>query len=107
MKCIEKALYRKGSLNLRLHELKKQYPTLSISRQHIYFYTKRFKDNLNFIEYGLRQINDNITLPSADLERWERAREILGIVKTGFPSIHTFSQRFFDTCRKSFLALLT
>ncbi|MCM8900657.1 hypothetical protein KVG29_05370 [Caldicoprobacter algeriensis] len=72
----------------------------------MYFYTKRFKDNLNFIEYGLRQISDSITLPPAGLEKRERAREILGIVKTRFPSIHTFSQRFFDTCRKSFLTLL-
>jgi len=106
LKCIEKTLNRKCSLNLCLYELQSQYPGFSISRQHMYFYTKRFKDNLNFIEYGLRQISGSITLPPVGLEKRERARKILGIVKAGFPSIHTFSQRFFDTCRKSFLTLL-
>lgn len=72
-------------------------------RQHLQFYRKRFKNNLVFIKLVLRQLVPEIKLPEEMAIRKE-AKKVLSIVTTGFPTVQTFSTRFFAQSNKSFMA---
>ncbi|MDN5317024.1 MAG: hypothetical protein PWR08_1148 [Thermoanaerobacterium sp.] len=99
---LKKTLIRTRTLNSIISDFKRDFPHILFARQHIYFYTKRITNNLNFIIYGLRQIDPYIKMPKTGTER-ERAREILDVINI----VPLFSQRFYDYCQKSFLAPLT
>ncbi|ABY95505.1 hypothetical protein Teth39_2049 [Thermoanaerobacter pseudethanolicus ATCC 33223] len=102
VKSLKETLTREKTLSSFISDLKRNFPTILFSRQHIYFYTKRIMNNLSFIIYGLRQIDPYIKLSETDSQR-ERAREILDIISI----VPLFSQRFYAHCQKSFLASLT
>ena len=79
-----------------------EYPLLHLTRQQLKFYAKRLSKNINRIKLGLRQILPYQDLPPEKDEK--EAQKILNIVTSRFSQIHTFSQRFFQQCRHSFMA---
>lgn len=79
---------------------------LQIDRQHIEFYLLRFLMNLHVIQIGLRQFWPDIALPDLGLDIKKGAKKILNIVNDGFGETHTFSQRFFEQCKRSFMSPL-
>jgi hypothetical protein len=88
-----------------LERLNNKNPGLDLSRQLVFHYRKRFLKNLPLIENGLRQVYGNIRLPEETLEKEERAKKLLEIVKNGPSTIHSFSQQFHQETNKTFLAL--
>ncbi|AST57741.1 putative cellobiohydrolase [Thermoanaerobacterium thermosaccharolyticum] len=78
-KSLKETLIRTKTLSSIISDLKRNFPTILFSRQHIYFYIKRITNNLSFIIYGLRQIDPYIKTPKTGSER-EKAREILDII---------------------------
>jgi hypothetical protein len=93
-----------GSLDSYVRFIKRKFNNLFIERQHIYFYTRRFMNNHTHICAGLRQMNTTASIPDKDINKKERAHEVLDTIQKGFPSINAFSQRFFEACEKSFMA---
>lgn len=89
-----------------LRQFRNNYPELQLGMQHIEFYILRFLMNLHSIQIGLRQFWPDIALPDSDLDIKRGAKKILHIVKDGFGEIHTFSQRFFEQCKRSFMSPL-
>lgn len=80
-------------------------PHILWDRQHLAFYTTRFLANLKAIQLGLRQLLPwDVPLPEETMDKKKRAKKVLAIVQSGFREIHSFSQRFFAQCRRSFLA---
>nr|WP_231293813.1 DUF6431 domain-containing protein [Thermoanaerobacterium thermosaccharolyticum] len=51
---LKKTLIRTKTLNSVISDFKRDFPHILISRQHIYFYTKRITNNLSFIIYGFK-----------------------------------------------------
>jgi hypothetical protein len=49
-------------------------------------------------------MNTTTIIPDKDIDKKERAHEVLDTIQKGFPSINAFSQRFFEVCEKSFMA---
>lgn len=82
------------------------YPDLQLEVQHIEFYLLRFLMNLHAIQIGLRQFWPDIALPDFGLDIKKGAEKILHIVIDGFGKIHTFSQKFFEQCKRSFMSPL-
>ena len=68
-----------------------------------YFYIKRFKQNIVFIQHGLRQMNPYISYESKAEDKKKRVKELIEIILKSFESIHTFAKRFRDNCSKAFL----
>jgi hypothetical protein len=93
---------RKGSIIACLEELNKEYG-FNISRQLLYNYRKRFMDNLTFIQTGIRQMSQTIELPDLEMDKKEKARKVLDIVKNWPWQINSFSQQFFYKNAKTFL----
>lgn len=79
-----------------------EYSLLQLTRQQLKFYAKRLCKNITRIKLGLRQLLPHQVLPPEKDEK--EAQKILNIVTSGFSQIHTFSQRFFQQCRHSFMA---
>lgn len=89
-----------------LRQFRDRYPDLQLDMQHIEFYLLRFLMNLHPIQVGLRQFWPDIVLPDFGLDIKREAKKILHIVNDGFSEIHTFSQRFFEQCKRSFMSPL-
>lgn len=89
-----------------IRNLRKHNPNLHLSLQHVEFYILRFLMNLNSIQIGLRQFLPDLALPDFGLDIKKGAKKILYIVNGGFGTIQTFSQRFFEQCKRSFLSPL-
>lgn len=100
--------YIKSSMSYAqtLRQFRDHYPDLQLCMQHIEFYILRFLMNLHAIQIGLRQFWSNIALPESDLDIKRGAKKILHIVNDGFGEIHTFSQKFFEQCKRSFMSPL-
>ena len=77
-------------------QFRERYPDLQLDIQHIEFYLLRFLVNLHVIQVGLRHFRPDIALPDFGLD----------IKVDGFGEIHTFSQRFFEQCKRSFMSPL-
>lgn len=97
--------WRHGTIMAALERLNNKNPGLDLSRQLVFHYRNRFLKNLPLIENGLRQVYGNIRLPEETLEKEERAKKLLEIVKNGPSTIHSFSQQFHQETNKTFLAL--
>ena len=93
---------RKGTIKSCLEKLNKE-SGMNISRQLMYHYTKRFMDNLTFIQAGIRQLSLTVQLPSVEMDKKEKTRKVLDIVKNWPCKINSFSQQFFDKNTKTFL----
>jgi hypothetical protein len=100
--------YIKSSMSYAriIRQFRNCYPELQLEIQHIEFYLLRFLMNLNTIQIGLRQFWPDICLPDFGLDIKKGAEKILHIVNDGFGEIHTFSQRFFEQCKRSFMSPL-
>lgn len=100
--------YFKSSMSYdrTVRQFRDHYPDLQLSIQHIEFYILRFLMNLYAIQIGLRQFWSDIALTDFDLDIKKGAKKILHIVNDGFGEIHTFSQRFFEQCKRSFMSPL-
>jgi hypothetical protein len=102
---IYEVFYRKGSIKACLSDLNKKNSGIYISRQLLYHYRKRFINNLSMIQIGLRQISSNVRLPENSLKKEERAKKVLGIIKSASTTIHSFSQQFHNKTNNAFLSL--
>jgi hypothetical protein len=89
-----------------IRHLRRHHPNLHLGLQHIEFYILRFLMNLHSIQIGLRQFLPDLALPDFGLDIKKGAKKILHIVNDGFSTIQTFSQRFFEQCKRSFLSPL-
>ncbi len=78
---------------------------LGITRQLLYHYRKRFMENLNLIQTGLRQMNPKVKLPDSTLNKRERAKKLLMMIKDAPDRVDSFSQKFYETTNKTILAL--
>lgn len=87
-------------------QFRERYPDLQLDIQHIEFYLLRFLVNLHVIQVGLRHFRPDIALPDFGLDIKRGAKKIMHIVNDGFGETHTFSQRFFEQCKRSFMSPL-
>ncbi|HEY5563786.1 MAG TPA: hypothetical protein VIK72_18870 [Clostridiaceae bacterium] len=94
--------HRYGTIKECLEELNMN-SGMNISRQLLYHYRKRFKENLTFIQAGIRRLNPEAEMPDIQLESNKKAREVLDIVKNWPWQINSFSQQFFEKNTKTFL----
>ncbi|WP_459907550.1 DUF6431 domain-containing protein [Desulfotomaculum defluvii] len=85
--------------------LKSLMASVDWQRQHLQFYRRRFKSNLNFIQVVLRHLMPEVKLPD-EIEEKEKAKRVLNIAISGFNTIQAFSTRFFSQCNSSFMAHL-
>jgi hypothetical protein len=97
------SFYRKGSFKSVIEQLNLKMG-IQFSRQILYYYRKRFIENINAIQHGIRQLITGVKLPDIMLKKEEKAREVLAIVRKGYPDIHLFSQEFYQAATKTFLA---
>lgn len=81
-----------------------QYEGLQLEEQQLSFYIHRFLRNLNRIKVGIRQILPEAVLPEEIQDKNKGTKKVLAIINSGFNDIQTFAQRFFDSCRYSFLS---
>ena len=100
---VQNVINHTGTLKACIDGLKRVNPDIMIERQHIYFYIKRFKQNIVFIQHGLRQMNPYISYESKAEDKKKRVKELIEIILKSFESIHTFAKRFRDNCSKAFL----
>jgi hypothetical protein len=100
------AYFRKSTLKKTLEELNKSSPNIDMSRQLLYFYRRRWKDNMKLIESVLRQIKREIVLPDNRLDINRRAKALLGTVKEEFRPLEYFTNAFFEKTNKSPFALI-
>jgi hypothetical protein len=75
---------------------------LSLQRQHRQFYSRRFLANLKRIQLVLRELVPGLVLPD-DQDIRKGAKKLLRIIRAGFTTIQTFSQRYFAQCNHSFM----
>ena len=81
-----------------------QYEGLQLDEQQLSFYIHRFLRNLNRIKVGIRQLLPEAVLPEEMQDKNKGIKKVLTIIKSEFRDIQTFAQRFFDSCRHSFLS---
>ena len=98
-----RAFHRRGTLQICLEELNRE-TGLNISRQLLYVYRKRILDTLNFLELGIRQIDQAIVFPNEEELELEKAKKVLSIVKKWPGPPNSFSQQFFDKNNKTIFA---
>lgn len=79
-----------------------KYKHVHWKEQHLSLYIHRFIGNLNRIKVGIRQLLPEVILPEEDKNKG--IKKVLAIIKSGFSDIQTFAQRFFDSCRHSFMS---
>lgn len=82
-----------------------QAANLSLKRQHRQFYSRRFLNNLTFIQIGLRSLDPRIRFPD-ETDSEKGAQKILAFVLSEFSQIQTFSTRFFAQSNQSFMTPL-
>lgn len=87
-----------------IRHLREHHPKLHLGLAHVEFYIMRFLMNLHSIQIGLRQVLPDLALPDFGLDIKKGAKKILHIVNNGFGTIQTFSQRFFEQCKRPFLS---
>lgn len=92
--CLTEYFQRKGPIKQVLDVIKKS-TGMDISRQLIYFYSKRFTDNLVYIQSTLRILDSNIKLPE-DEDKIEKAKKALTLVNNWSCTINILSQRFHE-----------
>ena len=103
---IKETINRTDTLKSCLERLRKANPDIYIERQHVYFYTKRFMNNIIHIQHGLRLIIPSISFLEKETDKKRRVRELIEIISNGFESTHVFAKRFRDNCNKACLASL-
>lgn len=94
-----------GTLKDCLDKLNSITGGLNIPRQLVHHYRKRFMQNLDLIQAGLRQLHPEVKLPCNTLERKERARELLVIIKDNLDRVYSFSQKFYEKTNKTLFTL--
>lgn len=94
-----------GTLKSCLDKLNALHKGLNISRQVIYHYKKRFVKNLKLIQMGLRQINPQVKLPDEKFNESERAKMLLSAIKDTPDQERSFTQKFYQSTNKTYLAL--
>jgi len=62
-------------------------------------------ENLNLIQTGLRQMNPKVKLPDSTMNKKERAKKLLMMIKDAPDRVDSFSQKFYETTNKTILAL--
>lgn len=87
-----------------LARIRVSYKHVHWAEQHLSLYIHRFLGNLNRIKVGIRQLLPEVILPEKGQDKNKGIKKVLTIIKSGFKDIQTFSQRFFDSCRHSFLS---
>lgn len=92
------------SRNQILAMVRAQYEGLQLEEQQLSFYIHRFLRNLNRIKVGIRQLLPEAVLPEEMQDKNKGTKNMLAIINSGFNDIQTFAQRFFDSCRHSFLS---
>jgi len=92
--CLTECFQRKGPINQVLDFIKKS-TGMDISRQLLYFYSKRFTDNLTYIKSTLRVLDSKIKLPE-DEDKTEKAKKVLTLVNNWSCQINMLSQRFHE-----------
>lgn len=97
------AYHRQGTLKACLAALNLK-TGLNISRQLLYYYRKRFLENLKFIQHGMRQINVETALADNDMAEIEKAKIVLGAVRNWPDPLNLFSQQFLDKNTKTIFA---
>lgn len=102
---IEKTLLSNGTLKACLDKLNSLTEGLSLSRQLVYHYRRRFMNNLNLIQAGLRQIKPLAIMPESTLDKKERAKKLVVMMKDSPNQEHSFSQLFYQTTNKTILTL--
>ncbi len=102
---IEESIACSGTLKACLDKLNAVNEDLNLSRQLVYHYRKRFMQNLNLIQTGLRQMDPEIELPADNLSIIKRAKKLLVMIKDDLDRVCSFSQEFYETTNKTFLAL--
>lgn len=100
--------YFRGVMTLTaiLMSLNQSIDSINMSRQLLYFYRKRWLNNIKLLETGLRQINSKLDLPSKDLDNKKRAAGLLYIVKNQFCTLEHFTISFHKETNTSPFALL-
>ncbi len=94
------------TLKACIERFKRDNPDIMIERQHIYFYMKRFKQNIVFIQHGIRQLLPYVIYNSNGDDKNKRVRELIEIISSRFESTHIFAKRFRDNCNRAFLGSL-
>jgi hypothetical protein len=106
IKYVKTVITYAGTQKACVEALKSHNPDILIERQHIYFYIKRFKDNVVYIQHGLRQLTPDVSYRVNENDKEERVRELIEIISSGFKSTHVFGKRFRDNCNRAFLGSL-
>lgn len=101
---IYQAFNTTDSLKACLDKLNATYKGLNISRQLLYHYKNRFMDNLKSIQTGLRQLVPRIKLPEDSLDKKERAKRLLFLIKETTVQAHSFSQRYYQQTNQALLS---
>lgn len=92
------------SLAQILAEIRANHKHVHWEEQHLSLYIRRFLENLNRIKVGIRQLLPEVILPEEGPDKDKGIKKVLTIIKSGFKDIQTFTQRFFDSCRHSFMS---
>lgn len=100
------AYFRNSTLRKTLEDLNRSNPSIDMSRQLLYFYRKRWRNNLNLIESGIRQIKPDTILPNRNFDINRRAKALLDAVKEEFGPLEYFTNAFFEKTNKSPFALI-
>ncbi|MGI6124698.1 MAG: hypothetical protein ACOYIG_11050 [Acetivibrionales bacterium] len=61
--------------------------------------------NLKLIQMGLRQINPQVKLPDEKFNESERAKMLLSAIKDASDQENSFTQKFYQSTNKTYLAL--
>jgi len=101
-KYLYKSFYRKGTINSLIKHLNRKHD-LQFSRQILYYYRKKFVENIDMIQNGIRQVIHGVKLPDEKFEKTEKARNVLAIINE-HSNIHSFSQKYHQANTKIFLA---
>ena len=94
-----------GTLTSCLEKLNAINQGLGITRKLLYHYRKRVMENLKLIQTGLRQMNPKVKLPDSTMNKKERAKKLLMMIKDAPDRVDSFSQKFYETTNKTILAL--
>ena len=97
------AYHRVGTLRACLEALNIKIG-LNISRQLLYYYRKRFLENLTFIQHGIRQLDVEIGFADNEMTKIEKAKKVLCVVRNWPGPLNLFSQQFLSKNTKTIFA---
>jgi len=86
---------RKGTVKEVL-DISQKLTGMNLSRQLLYYYSKRFIDNLRYIKSTLRVLDSKIELPREWEGKKEKAKQVLTLVNNWSCPINMLSQRFHE-----------